>query len=461
MVTVLYFRDEEIGKLRSFVSRAATKAMAVYGRRRTGKTALMLDYLSGEGKGIAIYYQCSSFDYQACLSDFVTTLSQTLGENSVLRSLRTFRDVFSYLAESGRAEGKVIIIDEFPFLAKKGENVPVEFQWIIDHAVKGYKLILLGSNLSFIKKQIGDSESPLYGRFDEILRIRPFSFQEVYRLFPDFEDAVNVYAQTGGIAQYVMFFLDYPSVGDGTNSLFLERNGRLFSEAENLLMQELREITTYTLILRAIGSGEKDSGKIAAKCGLDSKNIFPYLRKLMDLELVSVVENPLQKKKNGNRYRISDTFFRFHYSFIEPNLSMITAIGSRSRSYVLNEQYSEFLGFVYEDIIRSGCYEYAVQGIFPFMPRTVGKWWGNILEAGVWKESEIDVVAYDDHNIILGECKFRNKAVGVNELDALKAKAAFLPVQERNVYYLLASKSGFTQNLKELNDERLVLLEQA
>ena len=460
-VKMLYFRDEEKRRLKSFSERGHTRAMAVYGRRRTGKTALMLDYLAGDGKGTAIYYQCASFDYQTCLSDFIAVLTAALGENTILRSLNSFRDVFSYLSDTGKAAGKVIVIDEFPYLAKKDENAVVEFQWIIDHALKKMKLILLGSNLSFMKKQLNDSASPLYGRFDEILRIRPFSFTQVHALFPAFEDAVSVYAQTGGVAQYVMFFLDYASVKAATEQLFLDRNGRLLQEAPNLLMQELREITTYTSLLRAMGSGEKDAGKLASRCGMDSRNVFSYLRKLMDLEIVSAVENPLSGKKTGQRYRISDSFFRFHYALIEPNISMITELGKDAGPYLLNEQYSEFLGFVYEDIIRSSCFEYARKGILPFMPRTVGKWWGNIQEDGLWHESEVDVVAYDDHSIVLGECKYRSKAVGIAELDALKRKTAFLPVKGRAVYYLLAGKSGFTQSLEALEDERVILLNQA
>ena len=461
VITVLYFRDDEKNRLRIFCERENTKAMAIYGRRRTGKTALMLDFLAGDGKDRTIYYQCTSFDYRTCLADFTAVLTTALGENGVLRSLDSFRDVFSYLCDTGKAAGKIIVIDEFPFLAKKDENVVVEFQWIIDHALKGMKLVLLGSSLSFMKKQLNDSESPLYGRFDEILRIRPFSFSEVQSLFPVFEDAVNVYAQTGGVAQYVMFFLNYSSVKEATGELFLDRNGRLLQEAPNLLMQELREITTYTTILRSIGSGEKDTGKLAAKCGMDIRNIFAYLRKLADLEIVSAVENPLSGRKTGQRYRISDSFFRFHYAFIEPNISMITELGKNAEPYVLNEQYSEFLGFVYEDIVRSACFEYARKGMFPFMPRTVAKWWGNIQEDGTRHESEIDVIAYDDHQIILGECKYRSKAVGLAELDSLKKKSSFIPVKDRKVYYLLASKSGFTRDLEALEDDRLLLLKNA
>ena len=435
--------------------------MAVYGRRRTGKTELMLDYIANEGRKTGIYYQCTSFDYRVCLSDFIDAVCAQIGEDRILRSVKSFRDVFQYLSDTGKAEGRLFIIDEFPFLAKKDENVVVEFQWIIDHALRNLKLILLGSSLSFMRRQINDSLSPLYGRFDEILEIRPFTFSNVQELFPAFEDAVDVYAQTGGVAQYVMFFKEYPSVREASDALFFNRNGRLFAEASNLLMQELRDVTTYVSILRTIGRGEKESGKIAEKCGMDPRNVFTYLSRLIDLEIVAAVNNPMDSKKTNRRYRIADSFFRFNYSFIEPNISMITAIGGEARKYILNEQYKEFCGIVYEDIIRSKCYEYAMRGILPFMPKEIGKWWGSILTEGEREESEIDVVAYDSSHIILGECKYRSKAVGMKELDFLRSKTPFVPVKGRTVYYLLASKNGFTSELNQMKDDRVILINQA
>lgn len=107
-----------------------------------------------------------------------------------------------------------------------------------------------------------------------------------------------------------------------------------------------------------------------------------------------------------------------------------------------------YLGTVYEDIIRSSCYEYALHGVIPFMPLETGKWWGNIKDESGWHESEVDVIAYDNANIVIGECKYRNKAVGIGELNDLRAKAAFIPTRGRNVYYLLASRSGFTEEVR-------------
>ena len=452
---MIYFRDKELEKLDEFLN-SNKKALSIYGRRRTGKTQLILEAMRRNENRRIIYYQCTAYDYNTCLGDFLTTVSSFFPDDSIITSLKSFRDLFTYLSRTN-APVDAIVIDEFPFLAKRNDNVPAEFQWIIDHGLGNLRLILLGSNLSFMKKQINDREAPLYGRFDEIIEVRPFTFSELNSLFPDFEDAVNVYAQTGGVAQYVMFYKGYNSVHEAQTALFFDRNGRLFQEANNTLLQEVRDTSTYVLILRAIGGSEKDSGQIASKCGIDQRGVYAYLNKLLDLEIITEVNNPLSEKKKDRRYRISDLLFRFNYTFIEPNASMITAIGEKAEPYVLGTKYSEYLGFVYEDIIRSAMYEYALSGKIPFMPETVGKWWGSVCEGGSWSEGEIDIAAFDSKNIILGECKFRTKAAGMKELDSLKLKAQFVPVNGRRVYYLIASKSGFTADLQATAEDLILI----
>ncbi|MBQ8161912.1 MAG: ATP-binding protein [Clostridia bacterium] len=457
---MLYFREEERKLLDQFAQHSSNRAMAVYGRRRTGKTALVLDFFHDHDAGNqCVYFQCASFDYDLCLIDFKQVLHPLLPDTLVIDQLTTFRQVFQYLSQI-RVEHRIFIIDEFPFLAKKNEDVTAEFQWIIDHGLGTNKIILLGSSLSFMKRQIGDREAPLYGRFDKVLELLPFSFENVHALFPVFEDAVAVYARTGGVAQYVMLYKNYPSVMEADAALFFTPYGQLFQEAENLLMQEVREVTTYMTILRTIGTGEKESGQIADKCGMDPRAVFTYLNKLIDLDILSVVANPLSPKQKGKRYMISDLLYRFHFSFIDPRVSMITVTQEKAIPYILNHQYSEYLGFVYESIIRTQCFHYGLRNILPFMPFTVGKWWGNIQEDGVWKESEIDVIAFDDQHLVIGECKYRNKAVGTQELKLLQEKGVFVQSKGRELFYLLASKSGFTEEVQTVSDDHVILIDQ-
>ena len=78
---------------------------------------------------------------------------------------------------------------------------------------------------------------------------------------------------------------------------------------------------------------------------------------------------------------------------------------------------------------------------------------------GIWKESEVDLVAYDDQNIIVGECKYRAKAAGMQEMDLLKLKAQFIPTKGRELFYLFASKNGFTEEVQSLSDPHIILID--
>ena len=451
------FRENEKERLNSFLQSNTKKALAIYGRRRVGKTELLLEFMRTSGKDKGIYFQCTSQNYDICLNDFIKTLLIYFPDETIFNSFHTFKDTFTYLS---MLEHKypIIIIDEFPFLCKKKSDATTEFQWIIDHGLNGLKLILSGSNRSFMKKQISNQKEPLYGRFDEILEIKPFTFQEILNIYPNFDDAIKIYSTTGGIAQYVTFYQEYNSVEVGIHKLFFETNGRLFQEANNLLQQEFNEISTYTSILRAIGNGEKNSAQISKKSNIELKSISVYLKKLIEIDIIKIVDNPLSSKKKDRRYKISDLYFRFHYSFIEPNVSIITSLGFQSSQYVLNNQYSEYLGYVYEEIIRQNCFYYALNKKLPFMPITVGKWWGNIQKDGAWIESEIDLIAYNNDSIVFGECKYKSKAAGLKELDNLKLKSQFVNSQGRKVYYLIASKSGFTDELKSVLSDDIILI---
>ena len=457
---MFYFREDEFLQLRRFISHASAKAMAVYGKRRTGKTRLITEFIQKDTDHTGfLYFQCTSYDYHACLTDFLTVIGNHFPDEAYLSSMPSFKDAITALSKT-HPEQLCIIIDEFPFLAKKDENVPVEFQWIIDHGLGSIKLILLGSNLSFMKKQIGNREAPLYGRFDEIMEVRPFTFSQVQSLFPSIDDAMKVYSMTGGVAQYVMFFLDYPSVREATASLFFSPDGRLIREAPNMLLQELRDPTTYEQILRALGGSEKTTPQIAEKSGLDSKGLSPYLNRLQELKLVSLADNPLASEKRKQRFRITDALFRFHYTFIEPNMSLINSLREKAIDFVLDHRYQEFVGVTYEDIIRENCFQYALDQRIPFMPRMLGKWWGQVCKDNSWQESEVDLIAYDDQHLLVGECKYRTKSVGFKELDDLKLKAQFIPAGKREIYYLLASRNGFTDSLLSLQDPHVILVHQ-
>jgi len=71
----------------------------------------------------------------------------------------------------------------------------------------------------------------------------------------------------------------------------------------------------------------------------------------------------------------------------------------------------------------------------------------------------MDQHAYDDHSLLVGECKYRAKAAGIQEWNHLMLKAQIIPSKGRELYYLLASKSGFTDEIRSLKDAHVILID--
>ena len=91
-----YFREKEILKINDFFNAENKKAMAIYGRRRIGKTELVLHVLKDSNLD-SFYYQVSSPDYGTALSDFINIVGK---DDELLSSLSTFKDVFIYLSKT-------------------------------------------------------------------------------------------------------------------------------------------------------------------------------------------------------------------------------------------------------------------------------------------------------------------------------------------------------------------------
>ncbi len=216
-------------------------------------------------------------------------------------------------------------------------------------------------------------------------------------------------------------------------------------------MQELRTPKNYFAILRAIALGRVKLNEIVQFTGLDRGVVGKYLDNLIDLKIVereiSITENP-QKSRKGI-YIISDNYFRFWFRYVYPRL---TYLEEGRRKYVMDiirKDFTSFLSVVVEDI----CREYLKQNpfIIPFEFESIGSYWD--------REGEIDIIALNkEGDALLGECKYSNKKVGTDVLESLISKSLLLKDRGKKFYYILFSKSGFTQNLIEIAKKEKVTL---
>lgn len=104
---------------------------------------------------------------------------------------------------------------------------------------------------------------------------------------------------------------------------------------------------------------------------------------------------------------------------------------------------NEYASFIFEDISIQYMRKLNINGDLPFHFSNIGRWWN--------KKNEIDITAFDQNgNIIFGECKWTNNLIGIKELNALKEKSTSVEGSFRRKYFYLFSKSGFTDEIKNL-----------
>lgn len=449
--TEFFGRIGELETLQDAYESATAEMAILYGRRRIGKTALIRKFC--EGKPV-FFYTARAWKDPFQLDEFSQAVGAFCG-NPQQRFLN-WPAAFRALADQTCDARKVIVIDEFQYIAKERPSILSELQVLWDEELsrKNIFLILCGSAVSFIAKEVLGEKNPLYGRARTIMKVRPLPFQTTAQFVPgcSVSEVFRGYAVLGGIPYFWLGMNPERFMTENLASNILKTNGFLNDEAQSVLRQEFRDPSTYNAILQAIAFGATSRNEIAQKSLADSRTLTKYLSVLEDMDLIerkfSVFAGPgdLSNASRG-RYRIADHYLKFWFRFLAKNpVPIMTRAEAMSEwNSSVEPFFSEFASEAFEEVCREYLVRLRYAGKLPFHPSVLGRWWE--------KGNEIDIVAtdHDRRNCLVGECKFRNDKVGLKVFRSLQAKSIYLPVAEDAVFhYWLFSRSGFEDALVEL-----------
>ncbi|ACR41579.1 ATP-binding protein [Saccharolobus islandicus] len=408
-------RERELQALKKRLSSNDLELMIIYGRRRIGKTFLILNAVNGYD---FIYYLATEKNN---LRKFKELTESKYEDIKYVKE--DWEAIFHYLRD------KIIIIDEFPYMIKEDESILSTFQKIVDETLKGSKtkLILLGSSISMMEDAIS-YKSPLYGRRTASIELKELKFKDLKGFNFSLIDAIHVYGFAGGVPFYLTKaktpFLKW------INAELKEVDSLIKDEIDFMLRYEFSEIGTYKEILHAISSGKNTLGEIKDFVRI-SGDVSSYLNKLEKIGIVGK-EFPYKMKK-GARYYIKDNFTLFWFTFIYPNLSLI----EEGIYEIKEDEYNVYLGRIFEKIAR----EY-VEDVYKVK---VERLWS--------KDVEIDI--YGDG--IAGECKWSEGINGEKVLYELKRKVEDLGLDVKK--YIIFAKS-FSKTNEEAEFIDLKKLEQ-
>lgn len=443
-------RDREFAFLDERFTADDRQLLVLYGRQRVGKTALVTEFLDRQPRD-HVYFLADQRGTDTNATRFAQQCATVFDD--IPPAVEGFDEVFEYIVRR-IDDAFIVVIDEFSYLVEEDESIPSVFQRINDTILSGtpISVILLGSSISMMEEGALSHDSPLYGRRTGQWKLTPLRFAEACRFFPSYSimDLIRVYAVLGGVPAYLEQFDPTTAVTDNIREYILSKGTFLYEEPEFFLRQELREPANYMAILEAMAAGSTKVTEIANATGRDASSMSRYLQNLQRLAIVDKLVPVTASNRKQGIYTITDPFFEFWFRFASPNRSDLEQGNVDPVVASVMSGLNEHTSWVFEDICRQ-----AVQHPdFPVSVSRTGTWW--------YKEEEIDVAAVSnkDDRLVLGECKWTNSPVGDGLLAALERKASNVRWRgtNRTEYFVVFSKSGFTDSLRECANRRNDLL---
>lgn len=401
-------RSRELKLLAGAYRSPRSEFIPIYGRRRVGKSELILRFMAGKP---GVYYLGQQSPAALQVREFLAQAAGALGM-PLLGDLRAagwrqaLLTVVTQWTAANPAAKLILALDEFQWIAAASPGLLAELQHCWDRHWRDagtVVLVVCGSYLGFMERDVLGRNSPLFGRRSAQIHLQPFGFADAGRFHPRWSpaDRARAYFLVGGLPQYLLSLDDSRSIEHNVRERLLDDFSPLFHEPVFLLREELRELGPYQAILHAIAAGHAAAPAIAAAAELPERNVHYYLQQLVGLGYLRR-RYPLDRRRpppRQVRFGIDDPLLRFWFRFVFPNVSVLRGAGpSRAFRDRIAPALDAWFGACFEGLCREALpIIYAHEGVGAGFQ--VGEYWS--------PSTQIDVVGLrDDDWTDLGECKW-------------------------------------------------------
>ncbi len=435
-------REQELNTLNKLYRSDKFEFTVIYGRRRVGKTALISEFTKGKDTifftGVETNAKQNLDNFSRCIMEYNTGIITD-------SSFTSFQAALEYVFELAKAKRIVLVIDEYPYVARTSKSLASTLQLLIDKNKDNSKLflILCGSSMSYMEDHVLAYKAPLYGRRTAQLKINPFDFFEACRCFAKFSniDKALAYGIVGGTPQYLMQIDDSLSIEENIKNIYLDPSSSIFEEPNNLLKQEVREPAIYNAVITAIATGCSKMNEISNKIDEDTSVCATYIKNLITLGIVKKESPYGEKSSRKTIYSIADNMFRFWYRFIPENTSIISRRATDLAYKRIAPEISAYMGGVFEEICKQYLWKLLLENKCAVNFSDLGRWWGT--NSKTKKQEEIDIIGADKEAVLLAECKWTNEKVDLSVLETLVERSNLFPYKQKHFY--LFAKTGFTK----------------
>lgn len=319
----------------------------------------------------------------------------------------SWKAVLESIVQAWRGDGKLVLaLDEFQWMAGASPELPSVLQELWDRSWRdsgSVMLILCGSAIGFMEREVLGRKSPLFGRRTGQIHLQPFTLRQARAFHPDWGlvEVARARMICGGVPLYLRRFDPSRSVEQNIQHELLDEYAPLFKEPEFLLREELRDVERYHTVLMALSSGSKPLRLLADETGIAARSLPYYLDRLRDLRFVRR-RYPLTGKappKRQVRFELDDPLLRFWFSFVWPHTSFLAQMGpQRTFEVHVRPKLAAWFCKAFKQLCREALpMLYADQGLTASFE--IGEYWS--------KDVQVDVVGLrSDDWTDIGECRW-------------------------------------------------------
>jgi hypothetical protein len=331
-------RKKEQSILQRLYDSSRAEFLAIYGRRRVGKTYLIKQFFSPKS---CYFFQITGMkdgQLKEQLFEFARAIEKTFYPGVTIKEPQSWMQAFEMLTnaiEKYTDKQKVVLFfDELPWLASKRSRFlqALDYYWNTRWADNvRVKLVICGSAASWIIENVINSKGGLHNRITAQIRLEPFSLKET----KDFLKHRNIsltdkqvlllYMVVGGIPHYLTQVEKGLSAAQNVDRLCFTNSGILFKEFNNLIPALFKEAEIYKGIIRVIAQHRYgiSRNKLLEQLKVESGGTFN--QRLTELEEAGFIISfkPYQHKKRGQYYQVVDEYTLFYLHWIEPVIDSV------------------------------------------------------------------------------------------------------------------------------------------
>ncbi|MBE0424792.1 MAG: ATP-binding protein [Lutibacter sp.] len=399
------------------LSKTAAQMTFVVGRRRIGKTSLLVK--ATENTQVLYFFIAKKSEVLLC-EEFTEQIKQRFNI-PIFGEIKTFKALFGFVMELSKTRHFTLIIDEFQEFYAVNPAVFSDMQnsWDTNKQNSMLNLILCGSVYALMSKIFENAKEPLFGRATQRIHLKAFDIATLKEILNDYtphyskNNLLAFYLFTGGVAKYVELLVQAEAFTfEAMCNEILSENSLFLGEGKNVLIEEFgKDYGNYFSILSLIASGKTSRVEIESIMEIQTGGFLDRLEN--EYSLIKKIRPILAKPGSRSvKYQIEDNFLKFWFRFIYKYHSAVEAGNLAYLKTIVQRDYSTFSGKILEKYFME---QLKAQKKY----NNIGTYW----ERG--NQNEIDIVAVDDLNKTVLFAEVKRNANNIS-IEKLKEKATNL-----------------------------------